>query len=425
MTGTSLPDRHRRTRRVVITGIGAITPIGSGRDGLWAGVVAGRSAVRRVSRFDPGGFRSQVAAEVDGFDPLDYLEPQRARRLDRYSQFAIAAAQQAVLDSGLCLSPARAEHTGVYLGSALGGLSFAEEQHTAFLDGGLRAVNNILALTVFGSAASCNIAMEMGLHGPNQTNANSCASGAVAVGEAFRLIKRGGAHIMLAGGVEAPLAPLIFGAFDLIRALSSNCNDNPPLASRPFDAFRDGFVLAEGAAVLVLEDYEHARARGAPMYAEILGYATTTDAYHMTAPRPDAAQTIRAMRHALAEARLSPTAIDYINAHASSTPLNDRTETYAIKQVFGEHAYHVPISGTKAMHGHALGASGAIELAISCLAMRNDYLPPTINLHNPDPDCDLDYIPNEGRRTRINTLMSNSFGFGGINACLVLGRPQA
>jgi 3-oxoacyl-[acyl-carrier-protein] synthase II len=410
---------------VAITGIGAITPIGNGRDGLWAGVVAGRSAVRRVSRFDPGGFRSQVAAEVDSFDPLDYLEPPRARRLDRYSQFAIAAAQQAVLDSGLCLSPARTEHTGVYLGSALGGLSFAEEQHTAFLDGGLRAVNNILALTVFGSAASCNIAMEMGLHGPNQTNANSCASGAVAIGEAFRLIRRGGARIMLAGGVETPLAPLIFGAFDLIRALSSNCNHNPSLASRPFDACRDGFVLAEGAAVLVLEDYEHARARGATVYAEILGYATTTDAYHMTAPRPDAAQTIRAMRQALAEAHLPPTAIDYINAHASSTPLNDRTETYAIKQVFGEHAYRVPISGTKAMHGHALGASGAIELAISCLAMQHDYLPPTINLHNPDPDCDLDYIPNEGRHMHINTLMSNSFGFGGINACLVLGRPQA
>jgi 3-oxoacyl-[acyl-carrier-protein] synthase II len=375
-----------------------------------------------MDRFDPQGFRSQVAAPVDPFDPLDHLEPQRARRLDRYSQFAMAAAQQAVLDSGLCLSSADAEHTGVYLGSALGGLSFAEEQHAAFLNGGLRSVNNILALTVFGSAASCNIAMDMGLHGPNQTNANSCASGAVAIGEAFHLIKRGMARVMLAGGVEAPLAPLIFGAFDLIRALSSNSNHCPERASRPFDAQRDGFVLAEGAAVLVLEDYEHAKARGATIYAEVLGYSTTTDAYHMTAPRPDGAQAARAMREALAEACLGPSEIDYINAHASSTPLNDRTETRSIKDVFGEHAYRIPISGTKAMHGHALGASGAIELAIACLALQHDYLPPTINLHNPDPECDLDYVPNEGRHRRINTVLSNSFGFGGINACVVLGR---
>jgi 3-oxoacyl-[acyl-carrier-protein] synthase II len=409
-------------KRVVITGIGAITPLGHGRDGLWKGVVAGKSAVQRIDRFDPGQYRSQVAAQIDDFDPLDHFDAPRARRLDRYSQFGVAAAQQAVLDSGLCVSASDAEHTGVYLGSALGGLAFAEEQHDAFVRHGLKGVNNILALTVFGSASSCNVAMEMGFYGPNQTNANSCASGAVAIGEAFNLVRLGRARVMLAGGVEAPLAPLTFGAFDLIRAISSNSNDTPSSASRPFDAHRDGFVMSEGAAVLVLEEYEHARARGATIYAELLGYSTTTDAYHMTAPRPDGAQAIRAMREALHDAHLNPGEIDYISAHGSGTPLNDKTETMAIKQVFGERAYSLPISGTKSLHGHALGASGAFELAITCLAMAHDYLPPTANLHHPDPECDLDYLPNVGRDARVNAVLSNSFGFGGINACLVLGR---
>ena len=409
-------------KRIAVTGIGAITPIGSGRDGLWRGVLDGRSAVRLIDRFDPEAFRSQVAAQVDDFDPLDHFEAARARRLDRYSQLALAAAQQAVTDSGLCLSRGDAEHTGVYMGSALGGLSFAEEQHSNYVQAGLRAVNTILALTVFGAASSCNIAMEMGLYGPNTTNANSCASGTVAIGEAARLIRSGGARVMLAGGVEAPLAPLTFGAFDVIRALSSNFNTEPEGACRPFDARRDGFVMAEGSAVLVLEEWEHAVARGATIYAEILGYSTTTDAYHMTAPRPDGAQAIRAMREALRDAHLDPHEIGYINAHASSTPLNDKTETVAIKQVFGDDAYRVPISGTKAMHGHALGATGAFELAISCMALGHEYLPPTINLQNPDPECDLDYIPNVGRRTRVDTILSNSFGFGGINASIVLAR---
>ncbi len=409
-------------KRVVITGIGAITPIGSGREGLWRGVKLGQSAVMKIDRFEATQFRSQVAAQVNDFDPLDHIDATRARRLDRYSQFAIAAAQQAVTDSGLCLSQSDAEHTGVYLGSALGGLAFAEEQHSAYMGGGLRAVNTILALTVFGSAASCNVAMEMGIFGPNQTNANSCASGAIAIGEAARLIRDGGARVMLAGGVEAPLAPLTFGAFDIIRALSSNYNEQPSKASRPFDRLRDGFVMGEGAAVLVLEEYEHARARGAEIYAEILGYATTTDAFHMTAPRPDAAQSGRAIVEALREAHVAPHEIGYISAHASSTPLNDKTETKAIKAVFGEDAYRVPISGTKAMHGHALGASGAFEMAINCLLMAHDYLPATVNLSNPDPECDLDYIPGEGRDQRVDLILSNSFGFGGINAALVLGR---
>lgn len=307
------------------------------------------------------------------------------------------------------------------MGSALGGLAFAEQQHSIFEAEGIRSVSNILALTVFGSASSCNVAMEMGVFGPNQTNANSCASGAVAIGEAFNLIRLGRARVMLAGGVESPLAPLTFGAFDVIHAISSNSNDHPSVASRPFDACRDGFVMSEGGAVLVLEEYEHAVARGATLYAELLGYSTTTDAYHMTAPRPDVAQSTRAMREALADAHLAPHEIDYISAHASATPLNDKTETLAIKQVFGADAYKVPMSGTKAMHGHALGASGAFEIAITCLAMQHDYLPPTINLAHPDPDCDLDYIPNEGRHKHVQAVLSNSFGFGGINACLVLG----
>lgn len=411
-------------KRVVITGIGAITPLGQGRQRLWEGVLAGKSAVKRLDRFDPAPYRSQVAAQIDDFDPLDHLDAQRARRLDRYSQFALAAAQQAVLDSGLCLSASEAEQSGVFLGSALGGLSFAEEQHDAFVQHGLRAVNNILALTVFGSASSCNVAMEMGFNGPNQTNANSCASGTVAIGEAFNLLRLGRARIMLAGGVEAPLAPLTFGAFDLIRAISSNSNDTPSSASRPFDARRDGFVMSEGSAVLVLEEYEHARTRGATIYAELLGYATTTDAYHMTAPRPDGMQAVRAMREALADAHLRPEEIDYISAHGSATPLNDKTETGAIKQVFGERSHSIPISGTKSLHGHALGASGAFELAITCLAMTHEYLPPTINLHHPDPECDLDYLPNEGRTARVSAVLSNSFGFGGINACLVLGKTS-
>jgi 3-oxoacyl-[acyl-carrier-protein] synthase II len=264
--------------------------------------------------------------------------------------------------------------------------------------------------------------MAIGAHGPNKTNANSCASGTDAVGDAFRLIQQGNASVMLAGGAEAPLAPLTFGAFDLIKALSSNYNDEPHRASRPFDAKRDGFVMAEGAAVFVLEDLEHARAHGAEIYAEVLGYATTTDAYHMTAPRPDGAQAIRAIREALQDARVQPTEVEYISAHGSSTPLNDKTETMALKAVLGEHAYRVPISATKALHGHALGASGAFELAIACLAMRHEFLPATANLENPDPECDLNYLPGEGKSARVNTVLSNSFGFGGINSCLVLGR---
>jgi 3-oxoacyl-[acyl-carrier-protein] synthase II len=409
--------------RVVVTGIGTITPIGSGASGLYAGIRGGRSAVSRIRRFDPTPFRSQVAAEVTDFDPLAYMDPKRARRLDRFAQFAVAAARQAVADAGLDLDRADRDRCGCFIGAALGGGAFAEEQHEVFLREGLRKVRPTLALAVFSGSASCNIAIDLGLTGPTSANSDSCSSGAIAIGEAFQWVRAGQADVMLAGGVECPLAPLIFGAFDLLGAMSAR-NDDPPRACRPFDRDRDGFVMAEGAAVLVLERLDHALRRGARLYGEVLGYGTTNDAYHMTAPLPSGAQAARAMRLALDDAGLRPEQIGYINAHASSTPLNDVVETRAIKMVFGDHAYRVPISGTKAMHGHSLGASGAIEAAICLLAVHHDYLPPTLNLDTPDPDCDLDYIPQQGRAARVDYVLSNSFGFGGINACLVFGRPD-
>ena len=408
-------------RRVVVTGIGAVTPIGSGASGLLAGLRRGASAVDHLTRFDAGGYSCRIAAEVRDFDPLRYMDARRVRRLDRFGQFSVAAARQAVDDAGLHLEDEDREQVGCFIGAALGGGAFAEEQHAVFLREGLRRVKPTLALAVFSGAASCNIAIELGLSGPSSANSDSCSSGAIALGAAFRTIKEGHADIMFAGGVECPLSPLIFGSFDIIRAMSTR-NDDPSRACRPFDRTRDGFVMAEGAAVLVLEELGRAQRRDAPIYGEILGYGATNDAHHMTAPLPSGHQAARAMRLALAEADLVPEQIGYVNAHASSTPLNDTTETKAIKLVFGEHAYQVPVSGTKAMHGHALGATGAIEAAICLLALREEYLPPTINLDMPDPECDLDYIPHEGRDERVDYVLSNSFGFGGINAALAFGR---
>ena len=410
-------------RRVAVTGIGAITPIGVGRERLWEGLRAQRSAVRTVTRFDPSRWRSHNAAEVDDFDAADYLERKKVKRLERFGHFSIACAMQAMQDAGIDLATEDRERIGAMMGTALGGLSFAEGQLGIFLQQGIRAVDPTLALNVFAGAASCNIAIELGVQGPNSTNGMSCASGTIAVGEAFRAIRDGYADVMFAGAAEAPLAPLCFGAFAIIRAMSTR-NDQPDAASRPFDKDRDGFVMGEGAAVLVLEELERARARGARVYAEVVGFGMSNDAHHMTAPRPDGSQAARSMRLALRDAGIGPSEVAYVNAHGSSTPLNDPTETGAIRQTFGEHAADLQVSSTKGYYGHALGASGAIELAITSLALERRWLPPTINHDAAAEGCDLDYIPREGRDADVEYALSNSFGFGGINAAVVLKRHE-
>jgi 3-oxoacyl-[acyl-carrier-protein] synthase II len=327
----------------------------------------------------------------------------------------------AIADSGIKLETEDREQIGSTMGSALGGLQFAESQLDLYLREGIKSVDPMLALCVFGGASSCNIAIELGISGPNSTNSMSCASGTLAIGEGFRLIRDGYADVMISGGAEAPLAPLCFGAFSIIRAMSTR-NDDPTSASRPFDKDRDGFVMGEGSAVLVLEEYDRAIARGAKIYAEIAGFGFTNDAYHMTAPRPDGSQAARSMRLALRDADLSPHEVQYVNAHGSSTPLNDPTETKAIKDVFGDSAYSLQVSGTKGYYGHALGASGAIETAISALAIEREWLPPTVNLSVADEACDLNFLPGRGRDKRVEHVLTNSFGFGGINAALVLRR---
>ncbi|MBL8959329.1 MAG: beta-ketoacyl-ACP synthase II [Gemmatimonadetes bacterium] len=408
-------------RRVVVTGIGALTPIGLTVEGLWEGLHARRSAVTTVSRFDPSPFRSHLAAEVRDFTVLDHLEQKRARRLDRYGQFAVVAARMALADAAVRLEAEDRDRVGTMMGTALGGVGYAEEQLGNYLTGGLRAVDATLALAVFGGAASCNIAIELGAHGPNSTNAMSCASGTIAIGEGFRQVRDGYADVMVCGGAEAPLAPLCFGAFALIRAMSTR-NDDPTRASRPFDRDRDGFVMGEGAAILVLEERDRAIARGARIYAEMLGFGMTNDAHHMTAPRPDGLQAARAMRLALADGGVTADEIDYVNAHGSATPLNDPTESLAIRQVFGERTAKLPVSGTKGYHGHALGASGAFEAAVCALALDRGWVPPTVNLEVPDAACDLQHVPPEGRALTAQRVISNSFGFGGINAALVMGK---
>jgi len=406
----------------VVTGIGVVTPIGISRDAMWDGLRAGRSAVRNVTRFDASIFRSQIAAEID-FHPSDFIEERRVRRLDRFGQFTIACGRLAVEDSGLDLAAEDRERIGSSMGTALGGVGYAEEQFLVFKTEGIRGVSPTLATNVFAGAASCNIAIEFGAQGPNSTNAMSCASGTMGIGDGFRQIRDGYADVMICGGVEAPLNQLCFGAFSIIRAMSTR-NGTPERASRPFDRERDGFVMGEGAAILVLEEYGRAKARGAHIYAEVCGYSFCNDAHHMTAPRPDGTQAARAIRGALADAHVQPHEISYVNAHGSSTPLNDPTETRAIKSVFGDHAARLQVSSTKAYYGHALGASGAMEAAICALSLERGWLPPTLNLENPADGCDLDYIPNVGREAATEYVLSNSFGFGGINAALVMKRAE-
>lgn len=417
------PEPHPPLR-VVVTGLGPITAVGTGVVELAAGLRARRSPVTRLTRFDPSVFRTHIAAEIPSFDPEQYMERSTARRLDRFAHLSIASARLALEDAALDPGEVDPHRAAVQMGSALGGIARAEQEMGRFLAGGVRAVDPRIALLVFCGASSCNIAIEFGFSGPNSTNAMSCASGTIALGDAFRLIRSGVVDVALAGGVEAPLAPLSFGAFAIIRAMSAR-NDDPERACRPFDAGRDGFVMGEGACTLVLESEEHARRRGARVYAEICGYGVTNDAHHMTAPRPDGSRAARAMQLALEEAGVPPEAVDYVNAHASSTPLNDATESRALRAVLGERADRVAVNGTKPYHGHALGASGAIEAAITCLAIRDGWIAPTLNLEEPGEGCDLDYVDGEGRAVRVETALTNSFGFGGINASLVLRAPGA
>ena len=409
-------------RRAVITGIGPITCIGTGRADFWRGILAEKSGIRRITSFDTAEFNAQCGGEIPDWIPEDYFPPHRLKRLDRYAQFAVASAKMALDDAGLPYSPQTPQHrVGVSFGTALGGIANAEYQHAHFLKKGTRGVNQTLALQVFGGSAHSNIAIEFGFRGVGTTNSNSCASGTIAVGEALRYIRDDFADVIVAGGAEAPLSPLTFGAFAIIRTMS-RWTGNPMLACRPFDLKRDGFVMGEGATSLVIEELEHARQRGARIYAEVLGYSLNNDAFHMTSPLPSGESCIRAIQDALADAHLAPEQIDYINAHASSTQLSDSTETMAIKAAFGEHAQRLAVSGTKAYTAHPLGATGAIEAAICALAIDENWLPPTLNRNEPDPACDLDVVPHRGRAAKLNYVLSNSFGFGGINSCVILGK---
>jgi len=413
--------RNGKERRAVITGIGPITCIGIGRENFWRGIRGEKSGIRRVSSFDTTAFHAHCAGEIRDWTPEDYFPPHRLKRLDRYAQFSVASARMALDDAGLAYAREEPQHrVGVSFGTALGGIANAEYQHGHFIKKGTRGVNQTLALQVFGGSAHSNIAIEFGFRGVGTTNSNSCASGTVAVGEALRYIRDDFADVVIAGGAEAPLSPLTFGAFALIKTMSQFTGD-PAEACRPFDLRRDGFVIGEGAASLVVEELEHARKRGAHIYAEVLGYSLNNDAFHMTTPLPGGESCIRAIWDTLADANLAPEQIDYVNAHASSTQLNDSTETLALKEVFGEHAKRMPVSGTKAFTAHPLGATGAIEATICALAIEEAWLPPTLNRVHADPACDLDVVPNEGRSAKLNYVLSNSFGFGGINACLVLG----
>jgi 3-oxoacyl-[acyl-carrier-protein] synthase II len=409
-------------RRAVITGLGPITCIGHGRENFWNAILTEKSGINSITTFDSSIFRVRSAGEIRDWDPEQFFSPHRLKRLDRYAQFAVLSARLALDDAHLEYSRDKPQdRIGVSFGTALGGVCKAEEQYLRYLKKGARGVQPTLAVQVFGGSAHSNIAIEFGFRGVGTTNSNSCASGTVSVGEALRYIRDDFADVIVAGGAEAPLTTITIGAFDIIKTMSRWPGD-PSQACRPFDLLRDGFVMGEGAASLVIEELEHARTRGAHIYAEVLGYSLNNDAFHMTSPLPNGESSIRVMREALADAQLAPQQIDYINAHASSTQLNDSAETASIKQVFGEHARRIPISGTKGYYAHPLGATGAIEAALCALALDRQWVPPTINYENHDPSCDLDVVPNHGRDAELKYVMSNSFGFGGINACVVLGK---
>ncbi len=413
-------------RRIWITGIGVVTPIGTGLAAFRDGMRRAHSPVKRIDRFDPSPFRSQVAAQIDDFDPASWMPPKTARQLDRFSQFGMVAGRLALDDArfvpGADGAPSP-ERIGIYLGSALGGIAFAEEQHERFMERGIRQVSPTLALAVFGGAAPANLGIALDVRGPILSTANSCASGGVALGEALGDLREGRIDAAIAGGAEVPLSPLAFGAFDIIRALSAGHNDDAGHAARPFDAERDGFVMGEGAALLVLEEAEAAGRRGATPYAEILGYGATSDAHHMVQPRADGRDAARATTIALEDAGTEAAEIDYVNAHASSTPIGDVAEARALALALGSRAATVPVSGTKALYGHPLGASGAIEAAICALAIRDGWAPASVNLVAPEPELDalLPGLLREGRSGTYRRVLTTSFGFGGLNAAVVLG----
>jgi 3-oxoacyl-[acyl-carrier-protein] synthase II len=410
-------------RRVVVTGLGLITPLGTGVDKTWNGLCAGKSGIQRITKFDPSSHACQIAGEVTDFNPADYIEKKDIKKMDTFIHYAVGASQMAVDDAGLKVTEENADRVGVYIGSGIGGLPAIEAYHKVLLDKGPDRVSPFFIPMVIINLASGQVSMRIGARGPNSCAVTACATGNHCIGDAFRIIQHGEADAMVAGGTEAAITPLGVAGFAAARALSTR-NDDPERASRPFDKERDGFVLGEGAGVLVLEELESARRRGARIYAEILGYGMTADAYHITAPPEDGNGAVRCMRLALQDAGLSPDAIDYVNAHATST-MADRIETVALKQVFGDHARRVAISSTKSMTGHLLGAAGGIEAVFSILAIHRGVLPPTINQVVADPECDLDYVPNVARRADVRAVLSNSFGFGGVNACLIFARCAA
>lgn len=407
------------SRRVVITGLGAITPIGNTTKDFWDGLKAGKSGAHTVTRFDITKFSAKVAAEVKGFDPEAYIEPKEVKKLDLFTQYAIAASIQAVDSSGLNPEALDLARVGVLIGSGIGGIQTIEEQKEVLMEKGPRRISPFLIPKLIINMASGMVSMRYGFRGPNTSVVTACATGNHAIGDAMRLIQRNDAEVMVAGGTEAAITPLGYGGFANMKALSTR-NDSPEEASRPFDLDRDGFVMGEGAGIVVLEELEHAKKRGAEILGEIVGYGMTADAYHMTMPEPEGKGSSEAIRLSLADAKLQPEDIGYVNAHGTSTPYNDKFETQAIKNVFGDHAKKLAISSTKSMTGHLLGASGAIEFVAVTKALQEGVLPPTINYNTPDPDCDLDYIPNEAREQSVNAAISNSFGFGGHNAVLTL-----
>lgn len=405
-------------RRVVVTGTGLITPLGVGVEKSWNGLVLGKSGVRRITHFDASAFATQIAGEVEGFNPEDYIEPKEIKKMDRFIHFGVSASLMASEDSKLKIDDRNADRVGVYVGAGMGGLPAIEHYHKVMLEKGPRRITPFFIPMLIINLAAGQISIRLGAKGPNSAPATACATGSHAIGDAFKVIQRGDADVMIAGGTESTISAMGIGGFNAMKALSTR-NDEPEKASRPFDRDRDGFVMGEGAGIVIIEELGHALARNARIYAEIVGYGLTGDAYHITSPAPGGEGAARCMAMALKDAGVSPTEVDYINAHGTSTKYGDELESAAIKTVFKEHAYKVAVSSTKSMIGHLLGAAGGVEAVICTLSVFHDLIPPTINLDNPDPECDLDYVPHKARKAHVGAAMSNSFGFGGTNACLL------